>query len=107
MSMPISSVTWHRSQRTGRSKAGRPSSLDFWRRRPARTPGALVHNAQDQPSQFLEPEATLVMTHTAEGIRLEEARQRTKHWKRWGPYVSERAWGSVREDYSQDGEAWD
>jgi hypothetical protein len=67
----------------------------------------VVHNAQDQPNQFLEPEATPVMTQTAEGIRLEEARQRTKHWKRWGPYVSERAWGSVREDYSQDGEAWD
>ena len=28
-------------------------------------------------------------------------------WKRWGPYLSERAWGTVREDYSPDGEAWD
>ena len=28
-------------------------------------------------------------------------------WKRWGPYLSERAWGTVREDYSADGEAWD
>jgi hypothetical protein len=44
---------------------------------------------------------------TAEAVRLEEARQRTKHWKRWGPYVSERAWGSVREDYSEGGTAWD
>jgi mannosylglycerate hydrolase MGH1-like protein/glycosyl hydrolase family 63 len=39
--------------------------------------------------------------------RLEEARQRTKHWKRWGPYLSERAWGTVREDYSAYGSAWD
>ncbi|HYY93662.1 MAG TPA: hypothetical protein VE713_04020, partial [Pyrinomonadaceae bacterium] len=43
----------------------------------------------------------------AEEKRLEESRERTAHWKRWGPYVSERAWGTVREDYSADGEAWD
>ena len=43
----------------------------------------------------------------AETNRLEEARQRTKHWKRWGPYLSERAWGTVREDYSANGTAWD
>jgi mannosylglycerate hydrolase MGH1-like protein/glycosyl hydrolase family 63 len=44
---------------------------------------------------------------TAEAVRLEEARRRLKHWKRWGPYLSERAWGSVREDYSPGGTAWD
>ena len=44
---------------------------------------------------------------TAEERRLEEARERTTHWKRWGPYVSERAWGTVREDYSANGTAWD
>ena len=43
---------------------------------------------------------------TAEEQRLEEARTRARHWKRWGPYLSERAWGSVREDYSADGDAW-
>ena len=43
----------------------------------------------------------------AEEKRLEESRQRTKHWKRWGPYLSERAWGTVREDYSAYGTAWD
>src|SRR6266545_8104418 len=43
---------------------------------------------------------------TAEERRIEESRQRTKHWKRWGPYLSERAWGTVREDYSADGDAW-
>jgi len=44
---------------------------------------------------------------TAEHQRLEEARDRKSHWKRWGPYLSERAWGTVREDYSEHGTAWD
>jgi hypothetical protein len=39
--------------------------------------------------------------------RLEQARGREAHWKRWGPYLSERAWGTVREDYSAYGTAWD
>ena len=43
----------------------------------------------------------------AEDRRLEESRRREKHWKRWGPYLSERAWGTVREDYSPGGTAWD
>jgi hypothetical protein len=51
--------------------------------------------------------AVLSATQTAEGRRLEESRARLRHWKRWGPYLSERAWGSVREDYSGSGEAWD
>src|SRR4029450_11673279 len=44
---------------------------------------------------------------TSESIRLEEDARRTKNWKRWGPYLSERAWGTVREDYSPHGTAWD
>jgi len=44
---------------------------------------------------------------TNEEMRLKESDQRKKHWKRWGPYLSERAWGTVREDYSATGEAWD
>jgi hypothetical protein len=44
---------------------------------------------------------------TAEHARLEEARLRRTHWKRWGPYVSDRAWGTVREDYSASGTAWE
>ncbi len=43
----------------------------------------------------------------AEEQRLEQSRERKAHWKRWGPYLSERAWGTVREDYSQYGTAWD
>jgi hypothetical protein len=44
---------------------------------------------------------------TKEEIRLSESAARTKHWKRWGPYLSERAWGTVREDYSPYGNAWE
>ena len=44
---------------------------------------------------------------TAEEKRLQESRERKAHWKRWGPYLSERAWGTVREDYSPHGTAWD
>ena len=42
----------------------------------------------------------------AEQQRLEASGDRTEHWKRWGPYLSERAWGTVREDYSADGTPW-
>src|SRR3979411_878576 len=44
---------------------------------------------------------------TQEEIRLAESDARRKHWKRWGPYLSERAWGTVREDYSPYGNAWE
>jgi hypothetical protein len=44
---------------------------------------------------------------TAETERLEESRTRRAHWKQWGPYLSERAWGTVREDYSAYGTAWE
>jgi hypothetical protein len=42
----------------------------------------------------------------AEASRLRESAEHRAHWKRWGPYLSERAWGTVREDYSADGDAW-
>ncbi len=43
---------------------------------------------------------------TAEHQRLREDKQRTANWKRWGPYLSERQWSTVREDYSTSGDAW-
>lgn len=43
---------------------------------------------------------------TAEHRRLEWYRKRTNNWKHWGPYLSERAWGTVREDYSTNGDTW-
>ena len=44
---------------------------------------------------------------TREEQRLEESRERKLHWKRWGPYLSERQWGTVREDYSAQGKPWE
>jgi hypothetical protein len=44
---------------------------------------------------------------TAERTRLTEAREQGGAWKKWGPYLSERQWGTVREDYSDSGNAWD
>jgi hypothetical protein len=46
------------------------------------------------------------LSRTAEGRRLAEDAARTANWKRWGPYLSERQWGTVREDYSADANAW-
>ncbi len=43
---------------------------------------------------------------TAEHVRLDEAREQKVDWKKWGPYLSERQWGTVREDYSPNGDAW-
>ena len=42
----------------------------------------------------------------AEEVRLKESSARTANWQRWGPYLSERQWGTVREDYSEHGECW-
>src|SRR5205814_273837 len=44
---------------------------------------------------------------TPEECRLEEDARRERNWKRWGPYLAERQWGTVREDYSPDGTSWD
>ena len=55
---------------------------------------------QDARSKYLH-------NMNAEQTRLEEDRQRKAYWRRWGPYLSERQWGTVREDYSATGQAWD
>ena len=39
--------------------------------------------------------------------RLQKVREGTQAWRKWGPYLSERQWGTVREDYSDNGTAWD
>jgi hypothetical protein len=57
----------------------------------------------EKPEQANDSSSSL----NAEERRLRESRERTAYWKRWGPYLSERAWGTVREDYSADGSAWD
>jgi hypothetical protein len=43
---------------------------------------------------------------TSEHARLEATREQSVPWKKWGPYLSERQWGTVREDYSEGGDAW-
>ncbi|MGH7947695.1 MAG: MGH1-like glycoside hydrolase domain-containing protein [Candidatus Binataceae bacterium] len=50
---------------------------------------------------------TKTMTQDAETKRLADDAQRKKNWKRWGPYLSERQWATVREDYSEYGNCWD
>ena len=60
-----------------------------------------------KPERGAKPSALPSALPTAEARRLEESRLRTAHWKRWGPYLSERQWGTVREDYSEDGAAWE
>ena len=47
------------------------------------------------------------MSDTAEHLRLQDVRSNNTPWLKWGPYLSERQWGTVREDYSHDGNAWD
>ena len=41
-----------------------------------------------------------------EKTRLKEARENKSQWKKWGPYLSDRQWGTVRKDYSENGDAW-
>ena len=54
-----------------------------------------------------QTDSELEQRASAEERRLAEDSARTRHWKRWGPYLSERQWGTVREDYSADGNCWD
>jgi len=50
--------------------------------------------------------ARLQEANTLEGLRSQQVDPTKKAWRKWGPYLSERQWGTVREDYSQDGNAW-
>src|SRR5271157_3803012 len=54
-----------------------------------------------------ETNPPLSYVEVTEQKRLNEAREKGIPWKKWGPYLSERQWGTVREDYSKDGNAWD
>jgi hypothetical protein len=61
----------------------------------------------DTVNLLVEGHPTMPPIQTTEDRRLEETRLRKKYWKRWGPYLSERQWGTVREDYSPGGTAWE
>ena len=54
----------------------------------------------------MTPTTTATYIETHEQKRLNDARELGIPWKKWGPYLSERQWGTVREDYSQNGDAW-
>ena len=54
-----------------------------------------------------QPQIEVNMAGNPESARLQEIRTANAPWRKWGPYLSERQWGTVREDYSRDGNAWD
>jgi Mannosylglycerate hydrolase MGH1-like glycoside hydrolase domain len=58
-------------------------------------------------SKLTEKQARTESRSNPERLRLQEAHDGKGDWKKWGPYLSERQWGTVREDYSKDGNAWD
>src|SRR6201981_1491270 len=62
-------------------------------------------NGSKNPVRVMRGTATM-SKETAEVDRLEASRIQTGAWKKWGPYLSERQWGTVREDYSENGDAW-
>src|SRR5215467_2666464 len=71
----------------------------------------VIAEALPEPEQPTETSTSTVRavssSETAEGRRLLETQGKPLLWRRWGPYVSECAWGTVREDYSSNGAAWD
>jgi hypothetical protein len=60
----------------------------------------------DRQRERSVPTATSGGSSAKRGRQAELARRELDEWRRWGPYLSERAWGTVREDYSADGDAW-
>src|SRR6516164_4706714 len=71
----------------------------------SRSPGR--HSCLDGCPNCAKPERPLSdRADTAEQVRLDEVREKGVPWKQWGPYLSERQWGTVREDYSESGDAW-
>ena len=67
-------------------------------------PGGWADPTMPEARSMTDPDRTA--EPGAELARLEHAREWNSPWRKWGPYLSERQWGTVREDYSQDGDAW-
>jgi len=69
----------------------------------------LISNADARKAETMNPslKSPIDYVPTIEQRRLNAAREEGMPWKKWGPYLSERQWGTVREDYSEDGNAWD
>ena len=68
-------------------------------------PGAFASQSLSRPGTL---QGVSIHDHSdPESKRLEEDERRFRDWKRWGPYLSERQWGTVREDYSANGTCWE
>src|SRR5205807_3966476 len=69
----------------------------------------LAHDRRGSSTFAPQRRHTMSHDHRADGEaqRLDEDARRLKNWKRWGPYLSERQWATVREDYSPDGNLWE
>ncbi|MCK6513339.1 glucosidase [Myxococcota bacterium] len=83
-----------------------PSTIedDLWQEDAALEAPVSMFSAPDIAIRRPIARAALLATH--EYRRLEEDERDEIPWRRWGPYLSERQWGTVREDYSKDGDAW-
>src|SRR6187401_2819798 len=66
----------------------------------------MISNAEFDATRSLSTGTNNNMIGEEEKKRLEATRTGEKPWKKWGPYLSERQWGTVREDYSDNGDAW-
>jgi hypothetical protein len=68
---------------------------------------SIIENPCKEKSMKSSEKFSVNYIETIEQRRLNSAREMETPWKKWGPYLSERQWGTVREDYSRDGNAWD
>jgi hypothetical protein len=67
----------------------------------------ISNSIRQHPAVVMPAIRNWLMSTSNEHKRLQDHRERGTNWKKWGPYLSERSWGTVREDYSADGSAWD
>jgi hypothetical protein len=66
-----------------------------------------MSGCEEEEQMTMKQTSPITYVETSEQKRLNDARETGTPWKKWGPYLSERQWGTVREDYSSDGNAWD
>src|ERR1700720_1221576 len=74
--------------------------------RPGQSPALWTRGACSRKPEATPERPQMAQRTDAERQRIVESRNGTKDWRRWGPYLSERQWGTVREDYSPYGDAW-
>src|SRR5262249_34815872 len=90
------------------SSPGRDSAAEATARTLEENGGGQEQEDSDvKTPKVIEAKQTVDAKQTVEARRLTEAREQQVPWRKWGPYLSERQWGTVREDYSEKGDAWD